>query len=186
MSQPLSRHRLHPHPSTPAPAVHSLCVDVGRSDTAPGAWWLRFRLQAALEALALPPPGASAGPADDLWRHTCFEAFVGRAQAAAYHEFNFSPAGDWAAYAFSGPRQRASADQLPLTPRLQWQRGDDTLTLTVELPRQALPAADHTDLLLGLSAVIEARDGQLSCWALAHPAPQPDFHHRAGWTARLP
>ena len=37
-----------------------------------------------------------------------------------------------------------------------------------------------------MSAVIETDDGRLSYWALAHPAPQPDFHHRAGWTARLP
>ena len=39
---------------------------------------------------------------------------------------------------------------------------------------------------LGLTAVIEAQDGHLSYWALHHPAAQPDFHHRGGWTARVP
>ena len=172
---------LSPHPESPRIEL-SVSVLVSAE---PRELVLHYRVSGDTAAVRWPEPQGG-GMADGLWRHTCFEAFVGRAQAAAYHEFNFSPAGDWAAYAFSGPRQRASADQLPLAPRLQWQRADDTLTLTVELPRQALPAADHTDLLLGLSAVIEARDGQLSCWALAHPAPQPDFHHRAGWTARLP
>ena len=41
-------------------------------------------------------------------------------------------------------------------------------------------------LLLGLTAVIESTDGSLSYWALAHPRGVPDFHARAGWTARLP
>jgi hypothetical protein len=28
--------------------------------------------------------------------------------------------------------------------------------------------------------VLETLDGQLSYWALHHPAERPDFHHRAG------
>lgn len=32
-------------------------------------------------------------------------------------------------------------------------------------------------LRLALCAVIEASDGSLSYWALAHPADRPDFHH---------
>lgn len=184
MPPPLASHWLLAHPGTPAPAVRELRVTV-EPDPAQGGWWLRYTLGAALAALRLPPPAAQPGPADGLWRHTCFEAFVGTAQGAAYREFNFSPSGDWAAYAFSAPRQRASAEHLPLAPRLQWQQGDDTLTLDAWLPQGALPSADPPHAL-GLSAVIETGDGRLSYWALAHPAPQPDFHHRAGWTARLP
>ena len=30
-------------------------------------------------------------PVDGLWRHTCFEAFVGIPGAEPYYEFNFSP-----------------------------------------------------------------------------------------------
>ncbi|HMT65825.1 MAG TPA: DOMON-like domain-containing protein, partial [Ottowia sp.] len=166
------------------PAVHELRVTV-EPDPAQGGWWLRYTLGAALAALRLPPPAAQPGPADGLWRHTCFEAFVGAARGAAYHEFNFSPSGHWAAYAFSAPRQRASAGHLPLAPRLQWRQGVGTLTLDAWLPQGVLPSA-NTPHALGLSAVIETDDGRLSYWALAHPAPQPDFHHRAGWTARLP
>ena len=36
---------------------------------------------------------------------------------------------------------------------------------------------------IGLTAVIETADGQLSYWALQHPAARPDFHHRGGWQA---
>ena len=184
MPPPLASHWLLAHPGTPAPAVRELRVTV-EPDPAQGGWWLRYTLGAALAALRLPPPAAQPGPADGLWRHTCFEAFVGTAQGAAYREFNFSPSGDWAAYAFSAPRQRASAGHLPLAPRLQWRQGVGTLTLDAWLPQGVLPSA-NTPHALGLSAVIETDDGRLSYWALAHPAPQPDFHHRAGWTARLP
>jgi hypothetical protein len=31
--------------------------------------------------------------------------------------------------------------------------------------------------LIGLSAVVEATDGSLSYWALAHAPGRPDFHH---------
>lgn len=72
-------------------------------------------------------------------------------------------------------------------------RADDTLTLLACLPAAALPGAAAAPPLfaagarwaLGLSAVIEQSDGALSYWALAHPRPQPDFHHRGGWAARL-
>jgi len=36
-----------------------------------------------------------------------------------------------------------------------------------------------------LTAVIETQDGNLSYWALHHPAERPDFHRNAGWTAEL-
>ena len=34
---------------------------------------------------------------------------------------------------------------------------------------------------IALCAVIERTDGELEYWALNHPAPQPDFHHRDGF-----
>jgi hypothetical protein len=36
-----------------------------------------------------------------------------------------------------------------------------------------------------LSAVIEAKDGSKSYWALAHPPSKPDFHNADCFTARL-
>ena len=35
------------------------------------------------------------GFADELWRHTCSEAFLAAGDGAAYHELNFSPSGRW-------------------------------------------------------------------------------------------
>jgi hypothetical protein len=40
---------------------------------------------------------------------------------------------------------------------------------------------------LGLSAILEERDGTKSYWAIAHPdGEKPDFHDPACFAARLP
>ena len=168
---------LRPHPATPCAAVDSIVVTVAFDPA--GHLRLTYVLASDLSRLRLPAAAARPGPADGLWRHTCFEAFVGPDDAPDYREFNFAPSGHWAAYAFSAERVRATAPTI--APRITCQRDAHTLTLEALLP---LPPSS-APLRLGLSAVIETADGALSYWALAHPAPRPDFHQRAGWTLRL-
>ncbi|HMN21430.1 MAG TPA: DOMON-like domain-containing protein [Ottowia sp.] len=177
-------HRLVAHPDTPCAAVHRLQAQVAAAP-AGGGWMLCYVLQAELAGLRLPPTSPAPGAADGLWRHTCLEAFVGSTGDTAYLEFNFSPSGDWAAYAFRAPRERAGTQHVP-PPRLRWTRGPHVLALEAWLPRALLSCLPRTPDRLGLSAVIEQVGGQLSYWALAHPAARPDFHQRAGWTAGLP
>ena len=43
----------------------------------------------------LMPPTTEAARSEELWRHTCFEAFVRASSAAEYYEFNFSPSTPW-------------------------------------------------------------------------------------------
>jgi hypothetical protein len=40
-------------------------------------------------------------------------------------------------------------------------------------------------LRAGAAAVIEEMDGQMTYWALAHPAERPDFHHRLGFVLQV-
>lgn len=172
------------HPTSPG--AHGLQLSVTLTPDADG-WSLHYALTGDLRALAIPEP-LPPGPADGLWQHTCFEAFIGTAGGAAYREFNFSPSGQWAAYRFSAERVRdAATESTASAPEITCVRTDDTLDLRVWLPRASLPAPeDTTSLVIGLSAVIQTRDGQLSYWALHHPrAERPDFHHAGGWTHRL-
>jgi hypothetical protein len=62
------------------------------------------------------------------------------------------------------------------------------LELSVELDLEALLGAEASsgDLELGVTAVLAHQDGQLSYWALNHPAAEADFHHRGGFGMRLP
>jgi hypothetical protein len=58
------------------------------------------------------PAAVAAARTDELWRHTCFEAFVRTSPAPAYYEFNFAPSTQWAAYRFD-IRCNALNDLLP-------------------------------------------------------------------------
>src|SRR5438045_3641677 len=46
---------------------------------------------------------------DELWRHTCFEAFVRASSGTEYYELNFAPSTQWAAYRFNSYRAGMTA-----------------------------------------------------------------------------
>ena len=117
--------------------------------------------------------------AERLWQHTCCEMFVARKGAAAYHEFNFSPSGEWAAYAFADYRAGGRLCGEELAPRIAVRRSASSLVLEC-----VVPFAGEA-LALGLSAVMETLDGGLSYWALKHPPGKPDFHHREAFALEL-
>ena len=141
-----------------------------------------FALEGRIEALRVPE--ADAPPPGPLWQHTCFEAFLS-ADEESYREYNFSPAGQWAASEFRRYREiergleEGRLVELPVTSA----RRENGLDLVAETPPALLPVAPV--LRIGLSAVIERADGNLEYWALCHPAEKPDFHHAGGWTLRL-
>lgn len=136
------------------------------------------------------PTKTPQGRYDGLWEHTCFEAFVAIATQPDYLEFNFSPSGQWAAYAFSTYRHPSPRPFSPEPPAICTRQSDGRLEVDATLPLDALPEnGAHASLLIGLSAVIESADtveGSHSYWALHHPVDRPDFHHRAGFALILP
>lgn len=174
-AEPLS---LHCHPATPCPLT--LRLSVALNWRAQGLV-LHYRALGQVEGIELPPT-TTPSPADGLWQHSCMEAFVSPVHAAHYREFNFAPSLQWAAYCFSAERQRDTEAETrrPVLPSIRFGQQAGQLDLWATVPEAALPAGPR--LWLGLSAVIETRDGHLSYWALQHPrADRPDFHHRGGW-----
>lgn len=154
--------------------------------TAAGELSLAYRLKGSPERLRIPGP-LPPGPADGLWEHTCFEAFIAVADGPAYREFNFSPSGQWAAYGFSDYRQRDEAFKAAAAPRLAFRRLPDGVELDAVVSPELLPPDPAgAGYRLGLSAVVESADGGKSYWALAHPGPKPDFHRRDAFTLALP
>ncbi len=176
---------LHPHPATSDPWAGSLSVSLFPCNT-PNGSFLRFEylLVGAVSRLLWPGPKSEASFTEGLWQSTCMEAFVGTSDSEAYREFNFAPSGDWAIYDFARYRERsASRSNLPLlAPSIASEsstritiRDANALVLTALAPVASIPTG--LSLHWNLSAVLQTHDGQLSYWALAHPADQPDFHH---------
>ncbi len=172
------------HPLNGAGPVRSLRVSGTLQSSA--SLTLEFELAGELSALVLAPSVCRRQRRDELWRHTCFELFARRGDAPGYCEFNFSPAGDWAAYRFADYRNdRRNAEQQPIEVILQT-TGIAQIRLRARLDLRAafanVPAASGSEVWrLNCAAVIESSDGSLSYWAVRHPRPQPDFHDAAGF-----
>ncbi len=161
------------HPDSSRDPVEAITVEIARR--ANGRVMLRYEVTGDIDKLRIPTAGTPSR-ASELWKHTCFEAFVTRPDGA-YDEFNFSPAGSWAAYRFDSYR-RGMRERETLPPGIEVKRSDRTLILL------ASPEFPETGML-GLSAVIETGDGGISYWALAHALGRADFHHSAGFVIDL-
>jgi hypothetical protein len=171
------------HPSTPNDAVRSLRVRV-RAEK-PDTLVFHYSLAADMSRVRVPPSGVG-GPADALWKHTCFEAFVAAADAPGYHELNFSPSHDWAIYRFSAYREGMSCAEMGTAPEISTRRGEGGLELesAVRLGRLA-DLRDAPRLRIAMAAVIEDGTGGLSYWGLRHPPGKPDFHHPNGFALEV-
>jgi hypothetical protein len=170
--------RLTCHPDARSEAVRSITARVARARDTVLA--VSYVLEGDLQRLRIPPPRAPRIAAR-LWRHTCCEIFIARRRSPAYQEFNFSPSGEWAAYAFARYRDAVPLADKPSDPRISVRRSENRLELGafVRVERAALP------LSLALAAVVEDADGTLSYWALKHPPGKPDFHHRTAFALEL-
>jgi hypothetical protein len=135
------------------------------------------------------PQTPSSKRTDGLWEHTCFEAFIGVRGETAYREFNFSPSGQWASYAFSDYRQGDESIQLPDAPQIIARLFAGRLELEATVSAKSLPPnASGMPWQVGLSAVVESADtvdGHHSYWALRHSSPQPDFHRRMSFSFEI-
>lgn len=173
-------HPLLCHPASRRPAAAAIGASARLASD--GSLILRYNVRAPAHTLLLPaarPPGT----ADGLWRHTCCEAFVTTVDGPEYHEFNLSPAGEWAVYRFTAYRERDPVFQPPAAPRIACVAAAGGFCLSARIAGELLPPA--AAYAVGLSAVIETPAGELSYWALAHAAGTPDFHHRQGFTLTL-
>lgn len=172
--------RLAGHAANPA-RFHQH-IDATLTHTAAGGLAVAYAIHGLNLDLRVPTPHAPA-PADALWRTSCCEIFLGTLDQPGYREFNFSPSGQWAHHDFVDTRQPVPRPCACPAPELRCERGEDLLSLTANLPKAALPKGET--LRIALAVVLEANDGQLGYWALAHAPGKADFHHHAGFVLSL-
>ncbi len=174
--------RLHPESRSVA-ATH---VEVEVAFQRSGNLVLQYFVTGKIDDLRIPAVTASTR-ADELWQHTCFEAFVRAPSAAAYYELNFAPSTQWAAYRFDGYRSGMRIASDIGAPRIKVQSEAESYKLQASVELDDLSnVPGHAGWRLGLSAVIEEADGSRSFWALAHPPGEPDFHHFDSFAHELP
>jgi len=197
----MTSYTLVPHPDFPPLQVRGVRVELERNG---GETCLRYAVEGA-DAVVWP---ATVVPerADELWKTTCFELFVMPGEGADYFEFNFSPSGRWAAYAFDAYRAGMRDLALPVDPQVE-RNGNNIIVRRPGLePGSIVPQAQRQEALapslppdgsrlkagatageaIALTAVIEETGGVRSFWALAHAPGAPDFHNPDCFVARLP
>ncbi len=167
------------HPDTPAASVESVAVEICMTD----ADDVLLTFSVAPGAMLAVPELASPNRADGLWQRTCCEMFLKPEGGESYFEFNLSPSGQWAAYAFDGYRVGMRNLDLPVDPHIWLESSGSDFILVADVDLAAMPSSR---LEMALSAVIEEADGTKSYWALNHPPGKPDFHHPDCFALELP
>lgn len=111
--------------------------------------------------------------ADDLWKTTCFEAFITEPGKEHYWEVNLSPAKrKWNLYHFESYRE-------PQPP----QASDDFEMIDIQIRREVLNCTLKAKVEIkdefesNLTTVIRTQEG-VSYYALHHAPNKPDFHYR--------
>jgi hypothetical protein len=172
-------------PFTPQPISHrggnyTIYVNITKSQQEITA---EFVLQGDTNTIKWPTAAQQVRPGTDLWKHTCFELFLSEQNQRQYWEYNFSPARQWATYAFADYREPAS---LPTTrtPVIEPpQRSEMEFSQHVRFTPQA-PLANKP-LAIGVAAIIETTDGQRHFYALRHCGDKPDFHLRESFVLKM-
>lgn len=176
------RRRLIPHPAYPAPSIE---IEAAVARTTPKRIELSYIITGDTARIRLPAPAEKARR-DGLWKHTCFELFLRTPGAASYAEFNFSPSSEWAAYSFTGYREGMSEAPLSAPPEASFVVGSGRIAAGFGWSVVGLQLADSSLWSAAATTVIEADDGTMSYWSLAHAPGKPDFHHPDGFILTLP
>jgi hypothetical protein len=164
---------LERHPDSPCAALRGIRVSI---EPKKEVLRVAYVFEGDIDRLRIPPPRPPRS-ADRLWQHTCCEIFIARPGAPGYREFNFSPSGEWAAYAFENYRE--GSKRLSVPPGITVRQSEAYLEL-----KAAVPCEDGK-LRVALSAVVEDAGGSLSYWALKHARGKPDFHHPDAFALEL-
>lgn len=173
------------NPASLDPGPVSLSVDVRLQQRMLS---LVFQVTGDTSSIVWPETVPKPERADELWRHTCFEAFVQAAPSPAYLEFNFSPDSRWNCYTFDSYREgMARANPAPTCGLLQQVSSDRTRQFECRIDLDSW-LTQHRDPLvrLGITSVIEFTDGHIEYWAIKHRADKPDFHAPDTFVCELP
>jgi hypothetical protein len=96
-----------------------------------------------------------------------------------------SPSGDWNIYHIDtyrrvGFREETLIQRLPFSVRIE--AGCVSIEASVDL--SPIIRAQES-IQMGITSIIQTKDGHESYWALVHPNSQADFHVREGFTLEL-
>lgn len=168
----------------PAPGIPEIAI-TGTISRQGNLFALHYSISGNVEEILLPPPAVHPSRRDELWKMTCFEFFLAIQGKPQYWEFNMSPSGDWNVYRMDAYRRIGFGEEMSIQ-RLPFEmaKGAGTWTVETTVDLTAILRADQA-VDVGVTAIIQAKDGNETYWALTHPGAQADFHLREGFILAL-
>jgi hypothetical protein len=146
---------------------------------------LQYSLTGKVEDVFLPPASPIPRRTDELWKSTCFEFFLAIKDRPAYWEFNLSPSGDWNIFHMDAYRRVGFREERSIQ-YLQIEAHKETKIFTLNATIDLKSIFQTSELLeIGITAIIQTKDGNQSYWALTHPGHYPDFHLRESFILGL-
>lgn len=143
-----------------------------------------FTLRGPLHHLRIPLPAKHPERRDNLWQESCFEFFFAEVGSEVYWEVNLAPSGHWNVFRFDSYRQGMQREENVASLPCRIVFSPQTFTLKAALDLGCMSLRDKP-MQAGISAVLQSKSNNLSCWALAHPCGKPDFHDRKGFLLTL-
>jgi len=146
---------------------------------------IHFSITGKTEEILCPKPTGHPTRTEDLWKATCFEFFLAIPHRPSYWEFNLSPSGDWNIYHMDeyrrvGFKEETQIQRLPFSIR----KGPGCISVECSVDMSPIISIEHP-IEVGITSVIQPKDGHETYWALTHPNPQPDFHLRKSFILLL-
>ena len=172
---------LKPFPSAGLLPYLKITGSIGRRS---GTLTISYALLGPLREVVIPAPADMPARKNALWEQTCFEFFLGVTNSDQYWEFNLSPGGHWNVYRFKSYRQGMQEEPAFASLPFRAERQPDALRLSLKLDLAKIILTDQA-LKVAISAVIKPVNGKITCWALTHPSPQPDFHRKDSFILEL-
>jgi len=168
----------------PAPNIPEITI-TGNISRQSGVLRLHYTLAGSIKEVFLPPPSTHPNRKDELWKTTCFEFFLAIKDQPQYWEFNMSPSDDWNVYCMDayrgiGFREESSIQQLPFDFKTGY--NGCSLNISVNLHPIIQP---QQNINIGVATILQTKDGNITYWALLHPAPQADFHFKESFICTL-
>ena len=146
---------------------------------------IHFDLRGSVDTILFPEPSLHPTRKSDLWMATCFEFFIALHGQPHYWEFNLSPSGDWNvfrmdAYRRVGFREETSIQRLPFSVQ------KEAVCVSVEAAADLAPLVEaDQSILVGITSIVQSKNGHETYWALKHPAEHADFHLSESFTLEM-
>lgn len=145
---------------------------------------LTYQISGKIKELKLNRAIAMATRSDRLWETTCFECFFRKEGVGEYREMNVSIDGCWNMYRFTDYRRGMVEETVLDTLTSETIKENGKVGLRCSFPLRGIVAPEE-QLQVGVSCVLELKNGEKSYWALVHPGERPDFHHPDGLILQL-